>query len=103
LNASFLFQRTVDSFFVLPRNVSHHFLVALPDARRPRPVTPLENATPQELKEMKVRWGLDKSLPFQYAIFVKNALQGDLGTSFRFNRSALSVVLQFYLPPSNFP
>ena len=29
------------------------------------------------------RWGLDKSLPEQYAIYIRNLLQGDLGTSFR--------------------
>jgi len=39
--------------------------------------------------------GLDKPLPVQYVIFLKNALRGDLGTSFRYNRSAMSVVLSF--------
>lgn len=31
----------------------------------------------------KARWGLDKSLPEQYLIYVGNLLTGDLGTSFR--------------------
>jgi ABC-type dipeptide/oligopeptide/nickel transport system permease component len=31
----------------------------------------------------KARWGLDKSLPEQYVIYIGNLLTGDLGTSFR--------------------
>jgi peptide/nickel transport system permease protein len=31
----------------------------------------------------KARWGLDKSLPEQYLIYIGNLLTGDLGTSFR--------------------
>jgi ABC-type dipeptide/oligopeptide/nickel transport system permease component len=31
----------------------------------------------------RARWGLDKTAPEQYAIYVKNLVQGDLGTSFR--------------------
>lgn len=31
----------------------------------------------------KARWGLDKSYPEQYAVYVGNLLQGDMGTSFR--------------------
>lgn len=31
----------------------------------------------------KARWGLDKSLPEQYIIYIGNLLTGDLGTSFR--------------------
>ena len=31
----------------------------------------------------KARWGLDKSLPEQYLVYVGNLLTGDLGTSFR--------------------
>jgi ABC-type dipeptide/oligopeptide/nickel transport system permease component len=31
----------------------------------------------------KARWGLDKSLPEQYIIYIGNLLSGDLGTSFR--------------------
>jgi peptide/nickel transport system permease protein len=31
----------------------------------------------------KARWGLDKSLPEQYLVYIGNLLTGDLGTSFR--------------------
>lgn len=38
--------------------------------------------------------GLDKPIWTQYAIFVKNALQGDLGTSFAFNIPAIELIMQ---------
>ena len=38
---------------------------------------------PEVIAAAKARWGLDKSLPEQYLIYVGNLLTGDLGTSFR--------------------
>jgi peptide/nickel transport system permease protein len=39
-------------------------------------------ADPVYLEELKKRWGLDKSLPQQYASFIGKLLQGDFGHSF---------------------
>jgi ABC-type dipeptide/oligopeptide/nickel transport system permease component len=38
---------------------------------------------PEVVNAAKKRWGLDRSLPEQYLIYVRNLLQGDMGTSFR--------------------
>ncbi len=38
-------------------------------------------ATPEVLAEMRATYGLDKSLPVQYGLFIKNAVQGDFGIS----------------------
>ena len=38
---------------------------------------------PEVVAAAKARWGLDKSLPEQYLIYIGNLLTGDLGTSFR--------------------
>lgn len=38
---------------------------------------------PEVVAAAKARWGLDKSLPEQYLIYVGNLLAGDLGVSFR--------------------
>jgi ABC-type dipeptide/oligopeptide/nickel transport system permease component len=38
---------------------------------------------PEAVAAAKARWGLDKSLPQQYLIYVGNLLTGDFGTSFR--------------------
>src|SRR5690349_17402427 len=39
-------------------------------------------------------FGLDKSLPEQYFIFLKNALAGDLGRSFVFATPALALIFE---------
>jgi dipeptide transport system permease protein len=37
--------------------------------------------TPEQIQEMRVRMGLDRSLPEQYFLFVGKALKGDMGES----------------------
>ncbi len=41
---------------------------------------------PDVVAAARARWGLDKSLPEQYVVYVKNLLSGDLGTSIRTKR-----------------
>lgn len=49
----------------------------------------------QQTREAVARsLGLDKPLWMQYFVFVKSALQGDLGTSFAFNIPAIDLILQ---------
>nr|WP_298689766.1 ABC transporter permease [uncultured Dongia sp.] len=38
---------------------------------------------PEVVAAAKARWGLDKSLPEQYVLYLRNLITGDLGTSFR--------------------
>lgn len=38
----------------------------------------------------EARWGLDRSIPEQYVLYIKNLLHGDLGTSFRTKQSISS-------------
>lgn len=42
----------------------------------------------------KARWGLDRSPPEQYLIYVGNLLSGDLGTSFRTKRTVAADLLE---------
>jgi peptide/nickel transport system permease protein len=51
-------------------------------------------ASEAEKAETSARLGLDKPLHVQYARFVVNALQGDLGQSFAFGVSAIELILQ---------
>lgn len=43
--------------------------------------------SPEQIQEMRVKLGFDRSLPEQYLMFVGNALKGDLGTSVVSRRS----------------
>jgi peptide/nickel transport system permease protein len=48
----------------------------------PAEITMQQFATEAEISRLRAEWGLDKPLWQQYALFVRNALRGDLGRSF---------------------
>jgi len=45
-----------------------------------------EDYTPEAAEEMRARWGLDKPLLIQYGLFLRQVVQGDLGTSIHSGR-----------------
>ena len=49
-------------------------------------------ATQEDREIMRAALGLDKPIPVQYAIFMRNAVQGEFGKSLRYGVEALSVV-----------
>jgi len=51
-------------------------------------------ATEAQVEQLRHHLGLDQPFHVQYMTFLKNAIRGDLGTSFIFNQSALSVVVE---------
>lgn len=53
-----------------------------------------EYATKEDYQTISARFGLDKPLPIQYAVFVKNALRGDFGNSIKSGQPALKVALE---------
>ncbi|WP_129781845.1 ABC transporter permease [Peristeroidobacter soli] len=52
-----------------------------------------EDATPEELAQIRSELGLDKPIWMQYVVFVEHVAQGDFGTSIRYQQPALSLVL----------
>ena len=53
-----------------------------------------ERSTPALVKQYKQRYGLDKPVPVQYWDYVKNTLQGDLGTSISSRRAVTYEIKQ---------
>ena len=51
------------------------------------------DATAEDQARLRVKFGLDKPVMEQYFIYMKNALHGDFGESFRFGEPALELVL----------
>ena len=49
-------------------------------------------ATDEQREIMKAYWGLDKPLPEQYAVFMGNIFQGDLGDSFKWRQPVTKLV-----------
>lgn len=60
------------------------------------PVTLLlvESASPEQIAEAKAKWGLDKPIPVQYAVFLGRAFRGDLGDSLFFQQPAMKVLME---------
>ncbi len=48
---------------------------------------------PAEIQALRDRLGLNDPLPIQYAVFLRQAVRGDFGTSLRYRQDALQVVL----------
>lgn len=51
---------------------------------------------PEAVAVYKAKWGLDKPLYQQYGIYLKNLLQGDLGTSIRTGNPVIEDLKQFF-------
>jgi peptide/nickel transport system permease protein len=56
-----------------------------------------EKANPRTCDAFNARYGLDKPIPVQFGIYVRDIASGDLGTSFRFGRP-VTVLLTERLP-----
>jgi peptide/nickel transport system permease protein len=52
-----------------------------------------EDARKEDFVRLRAELGLDKPIPVQYALFLKEAAKGNFGSSTRFNRPALELVL----------
>ena len=59
-----------------------------------------EEATPEQIERMRVRWGLDKPLVVQYGVFLSNAFKGDLGDSLKYPGSKAGTIVMERMPPT---
>ncbi|MGA9224892.1 MAG: oligopeptide ABC transporter permease [Mesobacillus sp.] len=67
------------------------------------PGTPFASAAklpPAQMEIMKAKYGLDQPVPVQYAKYIGNLLQGDLGISFQFNNTPVTDLMFKRLGPS---
>lgn len=67
------------------------------------PGTPFASAnklSPAQMEIMKAKYGLDQPVPVQYAKYLGNLLQGDLGISFQFNNRSVTDMIIGRLGPS---
>ncbi|MDR7519188.1 MAG: ABC transporter permease [Armatimonadota bacterium] len=89
----FLVQRLVHLVWVLLAVSILVFLLIHLSGDPIRLLTPLD-AKPEDVERVRRLYGLDKPIPAQYWDFLRRALRGDLGESFRYQRPALELVLQ---------
>ena len=53
-----------------------------------------EKATAETCNAFVARFGLDQPIPVQFLLYMRNVLQGDLGTSFRFGRTVVDLLVE---------
>ncbi|QZT34136.1 ABC transporter permease [Caldalkalibacillus thermarum TA2.A1] len=53
-----------------------------------------EDASPEDIQKLREALNLDKPFYVQYGTFLLNIVQGDFGTSFRYNQPALPIALE---------
>lgn len=90
---AFILRRVLQSFAVLAA-MSAIVFAGIYAVGNPVEILVSPNASALEKAETAARLGLDRPLPVQYARFIANALQGDLGQSFAFGVPALELILQ---------
>ena len=56
-----------------------------------------KGASPEALANLRAKLGIDKPLYVQYWRYIKNLFSGDLGMSYRYNRSVNSIMAEHYL------
>lgn len=56
------------------------------------------SATPEYMEQLREKFGLDKPLPVQLAIYLKNVVTFDLGYSFRHDMPVSQLVLDRFIP-----
>ncbi|MDF2836666.1 MAG: transporter permease [Paenibacillus sp.] len=53
-----------------------------------------DNASPQQIEELRESLGLNQPFYVQYGLYMKDLLQGDFGVSFSYQQDALQIVLE---------
>jgi peptide/nickel transport system permease protein len=90
--SNYLLHRLQHLFWVLLTVSILVFLLIYLSGDPVRLLAPLD-AKPEDVERIRVLYGLDQPLIVQYWNFVINALQGDMGDSFRYDQPALNMVM----------
>jgi peptide/nickel transport system permease protein len=90
----FIIRRLLLSIPVLLGIVLLVFVLARVIPGDPCTATYGEKATPELCAQFEIRYGLDKSIPEQFVIYLGALVQGDLGNSIRFGRPVTDILIE---------
>jgi len=91
--AAFIVRRLVHAIFVLV-GVSVIVFLLIHLTGDPTPLMVPEDATPQQIQEVRHSMGFDRPIVVQYGLFLGHAIRGDFGYSYRIRRPAFSLVVE---------
>ncbi len=82
--------------FFLIATATFFLMKALPGS----PISSASKLTPSQLALVEAKYGLDQPVPVQYAKYMTNLVQGDLGNSFQFKNAEVTDLIISRLGPS---
>jgi peptide/nickel transport system permease protein len=88
----YILQRLIGMLAVMFTVVTIVFIIVRVAPGDPAAVMLGPDATPQDIVQLRARLGLDRPLLVQYALFLGQLVQGDLGESIFLNRPVLSAL-----------
>jgi len=96
--AKYIIRRVIYMFitFFLIATATFFLMKALPGS----PISSASKLSPQQLAIVEAKYGLDQPVPVQYAKYMLNLAQGDLGNSFQFKNASVTDLIINRLGPS---
>ena len=96
--AKYIIRRVIYMFitFFLIATATFFLMKALPGS----PISSASKLSPQQLAIVEAKYGLDQPVPVQYAKYMLNLAQGDLGNSFQFKNASVTELIINRLGPS---
>ena len=91
---SYLVRRTIGTLPVILLISLFVFLLLHAAPGDPADILIPDQATEQDIKEARQRWGLDQPVHVQYWRFLTSAVTGDFGRSFKYDEPVLSLIMQ---------
>lgn len=88
----FVLRRFASSLFVLVGVTLISFFLARVVPSNPAALYIGPRARPQDIERVRIQLGLDRPLPVQYALYLRDLLHGDLGTSIATKRPVLQEI-----------
>lgn len=90
----YVLRRIVSTFVVMAMVGLFVFLMLRLSPGDPVTIIAGDNATPEQIAEIRQRLGLDEALPLQFVRWAEQVLQGDLGTSISSRQPVAKLILQ---------
>ncbi|MFJ7825195.1 oligopeptide ABC transporter permease [Psychrobacillus sp. NPDC096623] len=96
--AKYITRRVIYMFitFFLIATATFFLMKALPGT----PISSASKLSPSQLAVVEAKYGLDQPVPVQYAKYMLNLAQGDLGNSFQFKNASVTDLIIDRLGPS---
>ncbi|WP_342600438.1 oligopeptide ABC transporter permease [Psychrobacillus sp. FSL H8-0483] len=96
--AKYIIRRVIYMFitFFLIATATFFLMKALPGS----PISSASKLSPSQLAIVEAKYGLDQPVPVQYAKYMLNLAQGDLGNSFQFKNASVTELIINRLGPS---